>query len=226
MVLGGPLVHGPAVGLPIHLPGEVGVRRGLPCGQAGELGLVQEPEAPRGWGQQADARGLGVVLTLCGEGEERCEGLGGGAAGLRAGQWPQARPLPRDPWSLLLPEVRWAGARPPLSWGLACRQAVTGAPESTPPFSPTLPKGLTSAGVLRTHQCLGIWLAVAGGRHCGEWGESGSPPGATDGWGHGLPTSSAPGVASQPSHHLGVASASVYSSALVPVGPWLSPCWL
>lgn len=82
-----------------------------------------------------------MVLTLCAEGKERCEGLGGGAAGLRAGQWPQARLLPRDPWPLLLPEVQWAGVRPPPSWGLACRQAVTGAPESTPPFSPTLSQG-------------------------------------------------------------------------------------
>ena len=44
-VPGGSLLQGPAVGLPVHLPGEVGIQRGLPRGQAGELGLVQEPES-------------------------------------------------------------------------------------------------------------------------------------------------------------------------------------
>ena len=221
---GGPLLQGPAVGLPVHLPGEAGEWRGLPRGQAGELGLVQEPEALGGWGQQVDAGGLGVVLTVCGEGEERCGGLGGGggvegwpAAPAR----PQASPLPRDPWTLLLPELQRAGVCPPLGWGLACKQAVSSAPKSTPHFFP-LSQG--------TDLCRGpLDMPVSGLLSgCGWWPALWRVGGVrVSSRRHRRPGLRSPHILSpRGGRHLRVSSTSVRSSALALVGPWLPAWWL
>ena len=146
-------------------------------------------------------------------------GGGGGVEGWPAAPaWPQARPLPRDPWTLLLPAVQRAGVCPPLGCGLACKQAVSGAPESTPPFSPSVPRDRPLQGSFG-HASVGasvwLWLVAGTVKSGGSQGLLRAPQiaGAED-----------PHILSpRGGRRLGVSSTSVRGSAPVPVGPWLPP---